>query len=73
MLVSLIFKTALVLFLFFIIFNLSKALFLMSKGGEHNKSMSHFLGKRVIASALVLTLILIALFTGLIQPNPRPY
>jgi hypothetical protein len=36
------------------------------------KPMSHYLGKRVVVSAIVILLI-IALQSGLITPNPRPY
>jgi len=73
MLSSLIVKVALVLFLFFIIFNLAKALFYMVKGNKTDHPISHYLGRRVFTSALVVILILLALSFGIIEPNPRPY
>ncbi|WP_394246104.1 DUF2909 domain-containing protein [Vibrio profundi] len=73
MLSSLIVKIALVLFLFFIIFNLAKALFYMVKGDNAGQPISHYLGRRVFTSALVVVLILLAFAFGIIEPNPRPY
>ncbi|EGQ7832186.1 DUF2909 domain-containing protein [Vibrio vulnificus] len=35
--------------------------------------MSHYLGRRVRLSALVVLFLLIALTTGWVEPNPRPY
>ncbi|WP_211917744.1 DUF2909 family protein [Vibrio sp. B1REV9] len=72
------FKLTLVLLLLFIIFNLAKALIEMVKEDpEHSKRkgkpMSYYLGRRVMFSALVILLLLIALSTGWIAPNPRPY
>nr|WP_085627102.1 DUF2909 family protein [Vibrio parahaemolyticus] len=37
------------------------------------KPMSHYLGRRVMFSALVVILLLIALSSGWLAPNPRPY
>ncbi|MCS6232445.1 DUF2909 domain-containing protein [Shewanella baltica] len=67
-----IFKLVLVLLLLFIIFNLGSALFIMVKG-DHQVPMSRYLGRRVIFSVLVILLLLVALGTGLISPNPTPY
>ncbi|MCS6100477.1 DUF2909 domain-containing protein [Shewanella baltica] len=67
-----IFKLVLVLLLLFIIFNLGRALFIMVKG-DHQVPMSRYLGRRVIFSVLVILLLLVALGTGLISPNPTPY
>ncbi|MCT7945257.1 DUF2909 family protein [Shewanella sp. SP2S2-4] len=67
-----IFKLALVLLLLFIIFNLGRALFIMVKGGN-KMPMSRYLGRRVLFSVLVILLLLVALGTGLISPNPTPY
>ncbi|MGR5069154.1 MULTISPECIES: DUF2909 family protein [Vibrio] len=72
------FKLTLVLLLLFIIFNLAKALIEMVREDPDNaekkvKPMSHYLGRRVMFSALVVILLLIALSTGMITPNPRPY
>jgi hypothetical protein len=35
--------------------------------------MSQFIGRRVIVSAIIVGLILLAVATGLITPNPTPY
>ncbi|MCB2383265.1 MULTISPECIES: DUF2909 family protein [Shewanella] len=67
-----IFKLVLVLLLLFIIFNLGRALFIMVKG-DGKVPMSRYLGRRVIFSVLVILLLLVALGTGLISPNPTPY
>ncbi|MFC4698652.1 DUF2909 domain-containing protein [Glaciecola siphonariae] len=58
--------------LLFMIFNLFRAMRVMLKGGEH-EPMSKFIGRRVIASVVIVVLILIAVATGVITPNPRPY
>ena len=68
----LIFKFVLVLLLVFILFNLGRALFIMVKG-ESSVPMSQYLGRRVIFSVLVVLLLLVALGTGVITPNSRPY
>jgi uncharacterized membrane protein len=58
--------------LFFMVFNLFKAMRVMLKG-EQQEPMSKFIGRRVVASVVIVLLILIAVATGLITPNPRPY
>ena len=74
---TVIFKIVLVLLLLFIIFNLGRALFLMVKGNDPTKAeqkpMSHFLGRRVLLSALIVVALIIALASGFIDPNSRPY
>jgi len=67
-----IFKLVLVLLLLFIIFNLGRALFIMVRG-DNQVPMSRYLGCRVIFSVLIILLLLVALGTGLISPNPTPY
>jgi hypothetical protein len=66
------FKLVLVLLLVFIIFNLARALVIMVKGNQA-QPMSHYLGRRVLFSVLVVALLLLALGFGLVEPNPRPY
>lgn len=66
------FKIVLVLLLLFVLFNLGRALFIMLKN-DGKQSMSQFLGRRVWVSALIILVLLIALGSGLITPNPRPY
>ncbi|ACA84475.1 MULTISPECIES: DUF2909 family protein [Shewanella] len=68
----LVFKLVLVLLLLFILFNLARALFIMVKG-ESKVPMSQYLGRRVIFSVLVVVLLLLAMATGVITPNIRPY
>lgn len=75
-----IFKSVLVLLLLFIIANLAKALIEMVKGPNESEDaqqdqppMSHYLGKRVILSALAVVLMLVALLSGFIEPNSRPF
>ncbi|ELC3158934.1 DUF2909 domain-containing protein [Vibrio harveyi] len=72
------FKLTLVLLLLFIIFNLAKALIEMVRedpedSSKKGKPMSHYLGRRVMFSALVVILLLVALGAGWIAPNLRPY
>ncbi len=70
------FKLLLVLLLLFIVVNLGLALFKMVRTQSNQnsgKSMSHYLGRRVLLSAAVVLLLLIALGLGWITPNPRPY
>ncbi|MFT6805604.1 MAG: uncharacterized membrane protein YjjB (DUF3815 family) [Glaciecola sp.] len=58
--------------LIFMIFSLFQAMVSMLKN-DQEKNMSKYIGRRVLASALIIGLILIALATGIIQPNPKPY
>ena len=56
----------------FVIFNLFKAMMIMFKG-ESDVPMSKFIGRRLMGSVVIICLILLAIATGLITPNPRPY
>ncbi len=58
--------------LIFMIYNLFKAMMIMLKG-ETTEPMSKFIGRRVLTSVIIIALLLLALATGLITPNPRPY
>ncbi|MFT5712351.1 MAG: uncharacterized membrane protein YjjB (DUF3815 family) [Glaciecola sp.] len=58
--------------LVFMIFSLFQAMVSMLKN-DQEKNMSKYIGRRVLASALIIGLILIAVATGIIQPNPKPY
>ncbi|WP_435276582.1 DUF2909 family protein [Psychrobium sp. nBUS_13] len=60
-----------VLFLFVLI-SLFQALNIMRKE-QTTVSMSQFIGRRLIYSAVLLILIILAMAFGLITPNPRPY
>ncbi|MCG7498927.1 DUF2909 domain-containing protein [Vibrio sp. Of7-15] len=71
-------KTLLVFLLGFIIFNLFRALPILLKGPKKDsadtpQTMSSFLGRRVLLSAVVFILLLIGLSSGLITPHLRPY
>lgn len=58
--------------LIFMIFNLFKAMKIMLKG-DTGEPMSKFIGRRVLTSVIIVLLLLLAIATGLIEPNPRPY
>jgi hypothetical protein len=66
-------KLLLIALLLFIVFNLFRALFLMLKNDENQPSMSTFLGRRVLWSAIVLGAVMLALHFGWITPHNRPY
>jgi hypothetical protein len=57
----------------FMVFNLFKAMMIMLKDDPNRPPMSKYIGRRVIVSAIVIGLIVLAMATGLITPNPRPY
>ncbi|MFT2092167.1 DUF2909 domain-containing protein [Paraglaciecola sp. 2405UD69-4] len=59
--------------LLFMVFNLFKAMMVMLKNDPNQAPMSKFIGRRLIISALIILLILLAMATGLITPNPSPY
>ena len=40
---------------------------------EDDKPMSFYLGRRVFLSALAVVLMVVALLSGFIEPNVRPY
>jgi hypothetical protein len=54
-------------------FNLFKAMMIMLKNEPDSPPMSKYIGKRLLASGVIVTLIILAIMTGLITPNPRPY
>lgn len=57
----------------FMVFNLFKAMWVMLKNDPASPPMSKYIGRRLIASVFIIVLIIIAIATGLITPNPRPY
>lgn len=59
--------------LLFIVINLFRAGVAMLRQQDSTLPMSHFLGRRVLYSAVILVLILVAMALGLITPNARPY
>jgi len=54
------------------IYNLFKALIVMNRKDPNQPSMSKFIGRRVMVSAVIVILILVGIMTGLITPNPTP-
>ena len=58
--------------LLFMVFNLFKAMMIMLKDDPNSPPMSKFIGRRVLTSAIIVGLILLAVATGLITPNPTP-
>ena len=59
--------------LIYMIYNLFVAMKVMMNHDPDGEPMSKFIGRRVLTSAIIVILILIAVGTGLITPNPRPY
>lgn len=57
----------------FMIYNLFRALFIMNRNDPNKPPMSKFIGRRVITSVILILLLLLAILTGVITPNPRPY
>jgi hypothetical protein len=66
-------KLILIALLLFIVFNLFRALWLMLKNDPDKVSMSKYLGRRVLFSAIVMALLILALAMGWINPHQRPY
>ncbi len=66
-------KLILIGLVLFMAFNLFKAMMIMLKNEPDSHPMSKYIGKRLLASAVIVTLIILAIMTGLITPNPRPY
>ncbi|KAA1157280.1 DUF2909 family protein [Pseudoalteromonas distincta] len=65
-------KIIIVLLLIFILFNLFRALFIMVSGKTGGRPMSHFLGRRVLFSVIVLVVVIAALKLGFIKANNSP-
>ncbi|EGI73798.1 hypothetical protein PH505_an00780 [Pseudoalteromonas distincta] len=65
-------KIIIVLLLIFILFNLFRALFIMVSGKTEGRPMSHFLGRRVLFSVVVLVVVIAALKLGFIKVNNSP-
>ncbi len=59
--------------LIFMMYNLFRAMMIMLKNDPNQPPMSKFIGRRVLSSAVIIALLLLAVAFGLITPNPRPY
>jgi len=70
---SIILKVLVVALLLYVIVNLFRALFAGLRNDPNAPSMTHYIGRRVLFSAVVLILVIVALSSGIIEPNPRPY
>ncbi|AFT80289.1 hypothetical protein AMBLS11_18620 [Alteromonas macleodii str. 'Black Sea 11'] len=71
--VSMLIKLVLVALVLYMIVNLFMAMRIMMKNDTSKGPMSKYIGRRVLTSAIIVIIILIAIGTGLITPNPRPY
>ncbi|MDT0629153.1 DUF2909 domain-containing protein [Alteromonas sp. W364] len=58
--------------LIFMVVSLFKAMVIMLKN-KQDENMSKYIGRRVLASALIIGIILLGVATGLIKPNLSPY
>ena len=66
-------KVIIVGLLIFMIINLFLAMKAMLGNNSDKAPMSKYIGRRVMTSALIVVIILVAMATGLITPNPSPY
>ena len=66
-------KIVLIGLIILMIYNLFKALFLMTKNDPDKQPMSTFIGRRLMFSGLIIAVVLIGVATGLITPNTPPY
>ncbi|MGB2426364.1 MAG: DUF2909 domain-containing protein [Alteromonas sp.] len=58
--------------LIYMIYNLFVAMKVMMNHDPDGEPMSKYIGRRVLTSAIIVIIILVAVATGLITPNPRP-
>lgn len=66
-------KIVIVAMLAFVVYNLFRSLMVMNKNDPNKPPMSKYIGRRLMLSVAIIVLLLIALSTGLITPNPRPH
>lgn len=66
-------KIILVLLMLFMVVNLMRALLTMLRNDPTKPPMTHYLGRRVLFSAIALVVIVVLLGSGVLAPNPRPY
>lgn len=65
-------KLLFIILLLLMIVSLFRALPSIIKG-QSSPPLSHFLGRRLLIAITLFGLLVIALMTGVIQPNPSPY
>lgn len=66
-------KITVAILLIWMAYNLFLAMKIMLKGEQSKESMTRFIGRRVLTSAVIMLLLILAIVTGIITPNPRPY
>ncbi len=66
-------KIIVILLALFMVFNLFKALITLLRNDPNKPTMSTYIGRRVLASAFIVLILVIAILTGVITPNPQPY
>lgn len=69
---TMIIKFFLLLLLAMVLISLFRALFQLVRGQTHLPA-SHYLGRRVIFSVLLVALLLLAMLSGLLTINPSPF
>lgn len=65
-------KLLIVLLLTMVLISLFRALYQLVRGQTHLPA-SHYLGRRVIFSVLLVILLLLAMMSGLLTLNPPPF
>lgn len=70
---NIVIKIIIAIFLVVIVFNLGKAMRSMLTPPTSAKTMSTYIGRRLLFSVLLVLLLLVSLFMGWISPNPSPY
>ena len=65
-------KLLIVLLLTMVLISLFRALYQLVRGQTHLPA-SHYLGRRVIFSVLLVILLLLAMMSGLLTLNPSPF
>ncbi|MCD9548431.1 DUF2909 family protein [Photobacterium carnosum] len=65
-------KMLFIVLLLLMVIHLFRALPSIIKG-QSSRPLSHYLGHRLLIAVILFGLVVIALLTGIIQPNPSPY
>jgi len=59
--------------LLLMIYNLFRALLVMLKNDPQQPPMSKYIGRRVLISAAIILILILAVLSGIITPNPTPH
>lgn len=65
-------KSLFIILLLLMVISLFRALPPILKG-QSSLPLSHYFGRRLLVAVILFGLLIVALLTGLIQPNPTPY